>query len=197
MAFSYKKFNGRFSKYFPSHTESFEKSNTSPIEKSGKISGFFTPRIRPDKDTYYLNIALAVAQRSTCLRSGYGTVIVVDDIPVATGYNGARSGYPNCCDIGQCARKDSLSRSDYHLCPAIHSECSALLRRKSDVTGGSLYVTGFDIQTNIQKTGVSSYPCVNCYRAMRQARISHCYVLGDNGLPFGGNMDFWSFLENV
>ena len=49
-------------------------------------------KIRPTKEEYYLNIAAAVADRSTCLRRHYGAVIVKDDEIVSTGYNGAREG---------------------------------------------------------------------------------------------------------
>ncbi|MFR0872334.1 MAG: deoxycytidylate deaminase [Oscillospiraceae bacterium] len=58
--------------------------------------------MRIDKDNYYLNIAKAVAARSTCLRRQYGAVIVADDEIIATGYNGAPRGEANCCDVGKC-----------------------------------------------------------------------------------------------
>ena len=41
---------------------------------------------RIDKTRYYLNIAKAVAARSTCLRRNYGCVIVKNDEIIATGY---------------------------------------------------------------------------------------------------------------
>ena len=44
---------------------------------------------RPSKAEYYLDIALAVATRSTCLRRRYGAVVVANDEIIATGYNGA------------------------------------------------------------------------------------------------------------
>ena len=40
---------------------------------------------RPGKDEYYLNIAHAVSERSTCLRRHYGVVIVNNDEIIATG----------------------------------------------------------------------------------------------------------------
>ena len=55
---------------------------------------------RPDKDHYYLDIAQAVAKRSTCLRRQYGAVIVKNDEIIATGYNGSPRGETNCCDTG-------------------------------------------------------------------------------------------------
>lgn len=47
---------------------------------------------RPSKAEYYLDIALAVAARSTCLRRRYGAVVVANDEIIATGYNGAARG---------------------------------------------------------------------------------------------------------
>ena len=60
---------------------------------------------RISKDEYYLNIAAAVSQRSTCLRRRYGAVIIKNDEIIATGYNGAARGEPNCCDEGECWRE--------------------------------------------------------------------------------------------
>lgn len=45
---------------------------------------------RRDKINYYLDLAEAVAQRSTCLRRHFGAVIVKDDEVISTGYSGAR-----------------------------------------------------------------------------------------------------------
>lgn len=44
---------------------------------------------RRDKINYYLDLAEAVAQRSTCLRRHFGAVIVKDDEVISTGYSGA------------------------------------------------------------------------------------------------------------
>ena len=35
---------------------------------------------RPDKDSYFFNIAEVVASRSTCLRRQYGAIIVKDGV---------------------------------------------------------------------------------------------------------------------
>lgn len=47
---------------------------------------------RVDKRNYYLNIAEAVLERSTCLRRKYGAVIVNNDEIISTGYNGSPRG---------------------------------------------------------------------------------------------------------
>lgn len=46
--------------------------------------------MRPSKEEYYMNIAKAVSERSTCLRRKYGAIIIKDDAIVSTGYNGTR-----------------------------------------------------------------------------------------------------------
>lgn len=61
--------------------------------------------MRPGKIEYYLDIAAQVARRSTCIRRQYGAILVRDDAIVATGYNGAARGEPNCCDLGYCERE--------------------------------------------------------------------------------------------
>lgn len=96
---------------------------------------------RPDKDTYYLDIALAVSKRSTCLRRHYGCVIVKDDVIVATGYNGSPRGCANCCDTGKCHREDAERYSGYDKCPAVHAEQNALLAvDRMHSQGATLYL---------------------------------------------------------
>mgnify|MGYP000457860261 CR=1 FL=1 len=57
---------------------------------------------RTSKENYYLDIADAVLQRSTCLRRMYGAIIVRNDEIISTGYNGAPRGRKNCCELGYC-----------------------------------------------------------------------------------------------
>ena len=45
---------------------------------------------RIDKNNYYLDMAEAACERSTCLRRKWGAVIVKDDEIVSTGYNGSK-----------------------------------------------------------------------------------------------------------
>ena len=58
--------------------------------------------MRPSEDEYYLNIAKAIAQRSTCLRRQYGAVIVKNKEIIATGYNGVPRGSEHC---SSCCRE--------------------------------------------------------------------------------------------
>ena len=103
---------------------------------------------RPSKDEYYLNIALAVSKRSTCLKRHYGCVIVKDDVIVATGYNGSPRGCDNCCDVGKCHREDSERYKGYENCPAVHAEQNALLSvDRVHSQGATLYLVCEEVNT--------------------------------------------------
>lgn len=82
---------------------------------------------RITKDEYYLDIALAVSKRSTCLKRHYGCVIVKDDIIIATGYNGSPRGEENCCDRGTCKRENIERYTGYEKCDSVHAEQNALI----------------------------------------------------------------------
>ncbi|MCL2684584.1 MAG: cytidine deaminase, partial [Synergistaceae bacterium] len=76
---------------------------------------------RKDKENYYLDIAEAVMNRSTCRRRKYGAIIVLNDEIISTGYNGAPRGRQNCIDRGVCMR-DELgipSGERYELCRSV------------------------------------------------------------------------------
>ena len=65
---------------------------------------------RIGKEDYYLNIAKAVSQRSTCLNKHWGAVIVKDDVIVSTGFNGAPRG------VVDCYQKESCRLLEYSEC---------------------------------------------------------------------------------
>lgn len=126
---------------------------------------------RPGKTDYYLNIALDVASRGTCLRRNYGAVIVKDDAIVSTGYTGAPRGLPNCCDLGVCER-DRLgvpSGERYELCRSVHAEMNAIINAGRPKTlGATLYLTGYDVKTGEL---LDAEPCFLCRRIILNAGI--------------------------
>ena len=96
---------------------------------------------RPDKHTYYLNIAKAVSKRSTCLRRQYGAIIVKNDEIIATGYNGSARGEPNCCDEGVCWREahNIPHGEQYEKCVAVHAEQNAIISAaRRDMIGATM-----------------------------------------------------------
>jgi dCMP deaminase len=123
---------------------------------------------RPDKDHYYLDIAQSVSKRSTCLRRQYGAVIVKNDEIIATGYNGAPRGEPNCCDTGECKRiGHAHNDGDYADCHSVHAEMNAIISAsRSEMIGATLYLAGFQDGKLIK-----AEPCPVCARMIQNAGI--------------------------
>lgn len=67
---------------------------------------YLRPRERISRDEMFSKICQVVAQRSTCLRSQVGALIVKDGRIVSMGYNGPVSGMPACENISPWTRYD-------------------------------------------------------------------------------------------
>lgn len=132
---------------------------------------------RTSKQNYYLDIADAVLERSTCLRRKYGAIIVRSDEIISTGYNGAPRGRRNCSDLGGCTR-ESLhipSGERYELCRSVHAEANAIISAsRRDMIGATLYLVGRDARTNELLTEASS--CSMCKRQLINAGIERVVV---------------------
>ena len=126
--------------------------------------------MRKDKTQYYLNIASAILERSTCLRRQYGAIIVRDDEIIAAGYNGAPRGCKNCTDLGTCKREDlHLPHGvNYELCRAVHAEANAIISAsRRDCLGATLYLSGKNENGFLSDTE----PCEICRRLIMNAGI--------------------------
>jgi dCMP deaminase len=77
-----------------------------------------TAKTRPSFAEIYMELAEALAARSTCARLNVGTVITSTDYRkvLAVGYNGNAAGLPNQCD-----------RPDAGNCGCLHSEENAVI----------------------------------------------------------------------
>ncbi len=101
--------------------------------------------MRPSWDEYFLNIAVAVSKRSTCIRRSVGCVLVDKHHKIlATGYNGVASNQAHCNVAKQfmkyptkhmeemypnaCIAANKASGDDLDNCQAIHAEQNALLQ---------------------------------------------------------------------
>lgn len=126
--------------------------------------------MRMSFDEYYLNIAKAVAGRSTCLRRQYGAVIVNRDEIISTGYNGSPRGETNCCDTGICKRiGHEHNDGDYDSCSSVHAEMNAMLSAsRSEMLGATLYLAGFE-----NGELITAEPCPVCKRLIKNAGIMH------------------------
>lgn len=135
---------------------------------------------RMTKDEYYLGVALAVSQRSTCLKRHYGCVIVKNDQIIATGYNGSPRGEQNCCDIGTCKRLDLPNNSgDYSNCHSVHAEQNAIIMADGDkLIGATMYLAGYECEPDDESGKTFSWveingcePCPICARMISNSGI--------------------------
>jgi dCMP deaminase len=125
--------------------------------------------IRPDWDTYFMQIAHVVKTRANCSRRHVAAVIVKDQRIIATGYNGTPRGVRNCFE-GGCARcaSDAPSGTALGECICCHAEENAITQAAyhgTSVKGGVMYVT------------IS--PCLTCARMIINAGIREVVYDGD------------------
>ena len=132
---------------------------------------------RIDKENYYLDIAETVSERSTCLHSRLGALIVRNDEIVSTGYNGAPRGRTNCIDLGYCVR-DRLNiphGERYELCRGVHAEMNAIISAaRSECIGGTMYLVGLDAKTGEHLKDLRS--CPMCRRMIINAGLSKVVI---------------------
>ncbi len=119
-------------------------------------------------DEYFMSMAELASKRSTCIRRQVGAVIVKDNQIVATGYNGAPKGIPNCCDMNECLRqKMHIPSGERHeLCRAVHAENNAITQcavNGVSCKGGTIYVT--------------ASPCIMCLKQIINAGILRIVAL--------------------
>ena len=124
---------------------------------------------RPDRDRYFMGIAIAVRERANCIGSRVGAIIVQEGRIISTGYNGTPSGMKNCLEGGcyRCSNRTEFpSGSGYDLCICVHAEQNALLaaaRFGIAVENAALYTT--------------MQPCFGCLKEMLQAKIHIVHFL--------------------
>lgn len=97
-------------------------------------------------DEYFMEMAELASKRSTCNRRHVGAVIVKNNQVLATGYNGAPKGLPNCIDMGECIRqKLNIPSGERHeLCRAVHAEANAITQCAANgvsCIGSTIYIT--------------------------------------------------------
>lgn len=108
---------------------------------------------RASWDEYFMNIARAVATRSTCSRKHVGAVIVRDKVILSTGYNGSLRGLPHCDEVGHMLE-------DGHCVRTIHAEANAVVQAATHGTrieGAGIYVT--------------ASPCWSCFKMIANAGL--------------------------
>ena len=126
--------------------------------------------IRPDWDTYFMNIANEVSKRSTCPRASVGAVIVKDNRILSTGYNGAPAGEAHCTEVGCLIVNNHCERT-------IHAETNAVVqavRFGTAINGSTLYCYSVRHHTAEHYEGKSGgvvENCIKCMQVMKAAGI--------------------------
>lgn len=133
---------------------------------------------RIDKINYYLNIAKAVADRSTCLRKKSGAVIVNKDEIISTGYSGAPRGRENCIDLGYCCKKKyfpDVRHAGYDACRSVHAEQNALISAsRKNMLGATLYLVQY--RTDTGEYEENSGCCQMCRKMIINSGIEQVVV---------------------
>ena len=147
---------------------------------------------RVDKVNYYLDIAQTVAERSTCLRSRFGAIIVKNDEIVSTGYTGAPRGRKNCTNLRFCAEESGEGLA----CRSVHAEENAIISAaRGEMIGAVLYLVGQDARTGeIDETAM---PCAHCKRLIINAGIARIVVRRAEGRFAAVDVRDWVFLDDT
>ena len=101
-------------------------------------------------DTAYMRMALEWAKLSYCKRKQVGSLIVKDRMIISDGYNGAPTGFDNCCE-------DDDYRTHWYV---LHAEANAIMKVAASTqscAGATLYIT--------------LSPCQQCSKLIHQAGI--------------------------
>jgi dCMP deaminase len=120
---------------------------------------------RPSWETYFMDIAVLVSKRSTCIRRAVGAAIVKEKRILTTGYNGAPSGIAHCLDRGCLRESLKIASGERHeLCRGIHAEQNAIIQAALhgvSIRGATLFCTNL--------------PCTICAKMIVNAGLVRIY----------------------
>lgn len=135
---------------------------------------------RPTLDEYYIEIAKAVSQRSSCLKKHYGAVIVKNGTILSTGYNGSPRGEDHCSYCTKAPGNGDIE--EYLSCPAVHAEMNAVISaNRNDMLGADLYLAGYDVKQGYP-VDCEAWPCEICLRLIKNAGIAR--IINNNGVIY-------------
>jgi dCMP deaminase len=118
-------------------------------------------------DSAYLKMAKEWAKLSYCSRKQVGALIVKGNMIISDGYNGAPTGFDNCCE-------DDNGETHWYV---LHAEANAMMKvAKSthNADGATLYIT--------------LSPCKDCSKLILQAGIKR--VVYHKGYKDTSGLDF-------
>ena len=109
---------------------------------------------RPSREKIFMDMAILLAERSTCTRAKVGAVLTRDFRIISTGYVGAPSGLEHCLDVGcEIGPLGGCVRT-------IHAEANTLF-----------YAAREGISTKGTTLFVTLSPCVDCAKSLVNAGV--------------------------
>lgn len=126
---------------------------------------------RPPREELYLAIAHLLRTQSTCRRGQVGAVLVRDRRIIATGYNGAPPGMPDCLELGCLEEPDTYGLGCQR---AVHAESNVLAfaaRHAGGADGATLFST--------------HAPCLKCAQLIISAGVTSVVFQTAYRLPDG------------
>lgn len=105
---------------------------------------------RKNMHLFYLSMAKQAAERSTCIRKRFGSVLVsCDDEIVAIGANYSPYPIKGCTEVGSCFRRENKipSHTRMDVCRALTAEQCTVMKAPTKNPGSILYTYGVDNET--------------------------------------------------
>ena len=128
-------------------------------------------RDRISRDDMFIQICQIVAQRSTCLRSQVGALIVRDGRIVSMGYNGPASGMPACIDPEFMQPYLRWTGSTSPLFPEQACEGPGCTRSCHAETNAIAFAARAGVSVEGCTLYCSMSPCVNCAKVIVNSGI--------------------------
>jgi len=135
----------------------------------------------------YIERCLDLADKSSCSKKKYGSVIVKDDEIIGEGYNHPVTKEIEDLLCHPCIRENINSGTRLEMCAAIHAEQAAIInayKNGKDPEGATLYVAGKRNDGEIIVFDEKGFYCSFCSRIMAEVGIEKVGVLTKNGVEY-------------
>lgn len=155
------------------------------METKDKKLNYLKPRERISRDDMFSQICTVVAQRSTCLRSQVGALIVKNGRIVSMGYNGPVSGMPACVkpiplmvfmDMATCDKEMEPLMKEVKERACMGPGCTRSLHAETNAIA-------FAARAGVSVEGCTMYcslsPCINCAKVIVNSGIKELKYLED------------------
>ena len=161
------------------------------MENKDEKLNYLRPRERISRDDMFSQICTVVAQRSTCLRSQVGALIVKNGRIVSMGYNGPVSGMPACVKplplmelsmdngymwMGTYSRKPESLKEKIMERACMGPGCTRSLHAETNAIA-------FAARAGVSVEGCTMYcsmsPCINCAKVIVNSGIKELKYIED------------------